>query len=121
YFKDLNRRESCCISPTATLPSDNPYAQIEVFLRPLVCFLPEKYADPLRLYLFDRLPQREIAARLGLGLSATKSRIARARQLLRREIETCFALEVSTDGRGLVSACLRDSCTPLKEFAKSLP
>ena len=98
-----------------------PYAEIERFLFPLISFLPEKYAEPLRLYLFDQLPQREIAERLGLGLSATKSRIQRARKLLRKEIETCFELEMGPDKKGVVNACLRETCQPLKDFEKKLP
>lgn len=123
YFKGLNSQRRVVENSTylATPTTTNPYSQIEKFLRPLVGFLPAKYAEPLRLDLFDRLPQKDIAKRLGLGVSATKSRIQRARRLLRQEIETCFELEAGSNGRGLSDIRLRDSCTPLKNFEKTLP
>ena len=122
YYEETQRGAGKSEVPEDTTAfSPNPYPGIEVFLRPLMGFFPEKYAAPLRMDLFDQLPQKEIAQRLGLGLSATKSRIQRARRLLRREMVTCFELEIGADGKRISSACLKESCTPLKNFADSLP
>lgn len=96
----------------------NIYHDLEEFIQPLLSFLPDKYRIPLQLDL-EGVKQSEIAHRLSLSLTATKSRIQRARKLLKKEIETCFFLEgeccqAPRDFR------LKDSCAPLQEFKKSL-
>lgn len=87
--------------------------ELSVFLEDLINFLPEKYALPLKMSDLEGIAQKDIAVKLNLGLSATKSRIQRAREQLRQEIETCFHLETSKNGSP-ISIELKDSCSPLK-------
>lgn len=82
---------------------------------PLLSFLPEEYAEPLKLSDIDGLKQNDIASRLGLSLTATKSRIQRARQMLKNKFLICCELEVNKDG-GLISASPKQSCKPLQEY-----
>lgn len=85
------------------------------FMEPMLGFLPEEYAVPLKLADLDGMKQAEIAEKLNLSLPATKSRIQRARQLLKAEFLTCCNLE--TDARGnLISFAIKDSCIPLKNY-----
>lgn len=85
------------------------------FMEPMLGFLPEEYAIPLKLSDLDGMKQADIAKKLNLSLPATKSRIQRARQLLKAEFLVCCNLE--TDARGnLISFAIKDSCTPLKNY-----
>lgn len=87
------------------------------FMEPLLGFLPDEYSVPLKLADLEGMKQAEIAKKLNLSLSATKSRIQRARQLLKAEFLICCNLE--TDARGnLISFAIKDSCTPLKNLQK---
>lgn len=69
------------------------------WLRPLVEELPEPYREALRLADLERLPQREVAARLGLSLSGAKSRVQRARRMLGESLGRCCRVELGADGR----------------------
>lgn len=61
--------------------------------------LPAHHAEALRLADIEGLPQKEVAQRLGLGLSAAKSRIQRGRALLGQALLRCCELERDARGR----------------------
>jgi RNA polymerase sigma-70 factor (ECF subfamily) len=63
--------------------------------------LPDGYREAVRLSEIEGLPQQEVADRLGLSLSGTKSRIQRGRLLLRGVLEQCCRFEF--DARGNVT------------------
>jgi RNA polymerase sigma-70 factor (ECF subfamily) len=77
--------------------------------------LPEKYAIPLKMADIEGLKQQEIANKLGLSLTGAKSRIQRARKLLKEEIHTCFHTKECSSA-GLTDFSLRQDCTPLKNL-----
>ena len=85
-------------------------------IRPLMQLLPEKYATPLQLSDIEELKQREVALKLNLSLTATKSRIQRARNLLKEKIIECGNLEKDEKGN-LISLGMRSDC---KRIQKSL-
>lgn len=60
--------------------------------------LPPKYRQALLLYEVEGIAQKDIAERLGLSISGAKSRIQRARQMLRDTILACC--DVKLDRRG---------------------
>jgi len=91
------------------------YREAEEFLLPIIGFLPEAYGTPLRMSDIEGMKQAEIAEKLGLNLSATKSRIQRARQMLKNELLTCCHLETDAQGK-LVGFAVRDSCKPLQDL-----
>lgn len=86
-------------------------------IQPLLNFLSEEYAIPLRMSDLEGIKQAEIAKRLNLSLSATKSRIQRARNLLKAEFLTCCHFEIGPSG-GIISFEIKDSCTPLQQTGK---
>lgn len=94
------------------------WEELSFFLEPLINFLPEKYATPLKMADLKGIPQKDIATKLGLGLSATKSRIQRARMQLKQQILTCFNLETDKNGTP-INFELKDTCNPLKESMKN--
>lgn len=96
---------------------EDAYKEAAEFLLPMINFLPKAYAIPLRMSDIEGLKQADIAKQLGMNLSATKSRIQRARQMLKNELITCCHLEI--DGQGnLISFSIKDSCKPLQELIK---
>ena len=71
-------------------------------VRPMMNALPEKYRLPLLLSELDGLPQKEVAKRLGLSLSAAKSRVQRGREQLKSIFAECCHFEM--DHRGSVTS-----------------
>ena len=108
--QDGNSEGDRAMAPT----EQDLWQQMARHLYPLLRLLPETYATPLRLADLEGLPQQEVAERLGLGLSATKSRIQRARVMLREQIAACSHLELDERGRPLDFA-IRDDCACLQE------
>lgn len=87
------------------------------YIEPLLLFLPEEYAVPLRMADLEGIKQADIAQKLNLSLTATKSRIQRARNLLKAEFITCCHFETDATG-GLISFSIKESCTPLQQLKK---
>jgi len=70
-------------------------------LLPLLETLPEPYRRALKLTDVDRLKQREVATRLGLSLSGAKSRVQRARAMLRDALLNCCSVELDRRGHAM--------------------
>lgn len=68
-------------------------ALISDSLRDLVDRLPAKYQEALVLTEFEGLTQAEMAERLGLSVSGAKSRVQRARAMLRDDLLDCCHFE----------------------------
>jgi RNA polymerase sigma-70 factor (ECF subfamily) len=62
---------------------------VAAYVTSLVEELPEPYRGALQLTEFEGVSQVELAARIGLSVSAAKSRVQRARGMLREEMERC--------------------------------
>jgi RNA polymerase sigma-70 factor, ECF subfamily len=89
------------------------------YITPMLDFLPKKYAEPLKLADIEGLKQADIAKKLNLNLSATKTRIQRARQLLKAEFVTCCHFETDKNGN-IISFEIKDNCKPLQVVKKEL-
>ena len=90
--------------------STDIWTELSFFLEPLLKELPKEYAIPLQMSDIDGIKQQEIADQLGLNLSATKSRIQRARKMLKEQIRTCYHIEM--DQKGIpISFELKSSCS----------
>ncbi|NBC67074.1 MAG: sigma-70 family RNA polymerase sigma factor [Bacteroidetes bacterium] len=72
-------------------------------------YLPEKYGPPLYLADLKQMPQKEVAEKLQLSLPATKSRIQRARKMLKNMIEDCFQFSYTADGN-IADYTLKKDC-----------
>lgn len=90
-----------------------------IYIMPMLEFLPEEYAVPLKLADIDGLRHAQIAEKLGLSLPATKSRISRGRQLLMAEFITCCHFQKDATGN-LLSFEVKNSCLPLQKIKKEL-
>lgn len=89
------------------------------YILPMLNFLPKEYAVPLKLSDIDNMKQADIAQKLNLTLPATKSRIQRARQLLKAEFITCCHFKTDKQGN-LIAFEIKDSCEPLQKVKKNL-
>ncbi|MHB8798565.1 MAG: RNA polymerase sigma factor SigZ [Thermoanaerobaculia bacterium] len=67
-------------------------------LAPLLDGLPAPYRLALSLSEVEGLPQRELARREGLSLSGAKSRVQRARRMLREALLGCCRVEIDRRG-----------------------
>ena len=76
-------------------------AKLAPCLRPMIESLPAAYADVLRLTELEEMPQAQAARRLGLSLTALKSRVRRGRARLRGMLLQCCEFELSSAGRVL--------------------
>jgi len=77
-----------------------PAQQLSRGLKDMIDALPEKYRDPMKLYVFEGFTQAEIAARFDISLSGAKSRVQRGRKLLKEMFERCCHFEF--DQRGVI-------------------
>lgn len=121
---DYYRREAKNKTITQELPevSDQPV------YNPCVCdltefviqnYLPQKYGQALILGDIEKIPQKEIAERLNLTLTATKSRIQRGRKLLRELIEQCVEITYKPDGT-IPGFQLKSNCTLPAELIQEI-
>jgi RNA polymerase sigma-70 factor (ECF subfamily) len=95
------------------------FSEATNYILPMLEFLPKEYAVPLIFSDIDNMKQADIAQKLNLSLSATKSRIRRARQLLNAEFITCCHFKTDKQGN-LISFEIKDSCEPLQKIKKDL-
>lgn len=72
--------------------------------RRMIHALPDGYREAVLLADIEELPHKVVAERLGLSLSATKSRVLRGRLLLRESLDACCRFE--RDRRGSVIDCV---------------
>ncbi|MBE0650925.1 MAG: sigma-70 family RNA polymerase sigma factor [Bacteroidales bacterium] len=120
YYRKQSKFVSQDALPDIAQEDENlAYKEATLFILPMIGFLPEKYALPLKLSDIDNVKQDEIARQLNLTLSAAKSRIQRARQLLKNEFITCCHIETDPQGN-IISFDIKDSCEPLQELKKDL-
>ena len=116
-------RKQAKISTQTTLPElaeedDNQaFKEALQYIQPMLDFLPKEYAEPLRLADIENMKQTDIAKQLNLTLAATKSRIRRARILLKAEFVTCCTFETDVNGT-IICFEIKDSCKPLQKFKK---
>ncbi|HEY6337436.1 MAG TPA: RNA polymerase sigma factor [Candidatus Sulfotelmatobacter sp.] len=62
-------------------------AQVGEVLEQMITALPEKLRQPLILSTIEEMSPREVSATLGISEAAVRSRIFRARQILREKLE----------------------------------
>ena len=89
------------------------YQEANELIEPLMELIPVKYRIPLQLSDIDELKQQEVAHKLNLSLTATKSRIQRARNLLKEKIIECSNLEKDENGN-LISIEIKRDCMPIQ-------
>jgi RNA polymerase sigma-70 factor (ECF subfamily) len=74
--------------PSADAPADRAMhgSQVGALLERLISALPEKLREPLIFSAIEEMSPREVAATLGINEAAVRSRVFRARQILREKL-----------------------------------
>ncbi len=86
--------------PDIELEDLSSFQSLALCMQPLVHTLPPRYRDALLAADFRNEPLAAIAEANGnLTVSAIKSRVGRARAMLRERLSSCCDLERATDGR----------------------
>lgn len=76
----------------------------------MITLLPDDYREALLLSEVQGLTQKEIAERLGISLPAAKSRVQRAKKMLRELFQLCCELQYDRQGKVIDYHPRRDSC-----------
>jgi RNA polymerase sigma-70 factor, ECF subfamily len=95
------------------------YQEAVEYILPMINLLPSHYAVPLRLADVEGIKQTEIARQLNLGISATKSRIQRARGMLKDLFAECCQMEMDGQGR-LLTFDIKPDCRSLQAYKKNV-
>lgn len=78
---------------------EDPARRIEPSVREMIEQLPAPYRDALLLVEYEGVSQKELAARLGISASGAKSRVQRARSMLKEMLMHCCHFELDRHGR----------------------
>lgn len=100
------------LSDETAEPSGRNMVDLTASLRRFVAELPKPYRDALVRHEFQGQSIREVAVALGLTETATKSRVRRARLLVKEMLERCCRFEF--DRRGRVIEAVPRNCACAK-------
>jgi RNA polymerase sigma-70 factor, ECF subfamily len=76
------------VASTETLADETMHGQrVEAALEKLIAALPTKLREPLVLSTIEEMSPREVGAALGINEAAVRSRVFRARQILKEKLE----------------------------------
>ena len=89
---------------------ENLNQQVSGWLSHLVAQLPCDYREAVALSELNGVPQIEVAERIGLSVSGTKSRVQRGRKMLKAMLLQCCHFEFDRGGN-VVDYEQKDSCT----------
>lgn len=81
--RNIQRHRKRVVSMAQAEPAGEAYIPENLALKAAIDALPEKLRTPLLLYHMENYLEREIAAALGLSVTAVKNRLFRARRALR--------------------------------------
>ena len=88
---------------------DDNYLLLTKCFKPMINTLPEKYRTALLLVDIEGLKQSAAASKLNITLSGTKSRVQRARQMLKAAYFDCCAIHFNYQGQ-LHDVAPRNQC-----------
>ncbi|MCP4219460.1 MAG: RNA polymerase sigma factor SigZ [bacterium] len=85
-------------------------------LSELVEELPEKYRNVMKLYEFESFTHKEIAHRLGISVSASKTRVQRSREKLQESLKCCCRSRVESKNKRSAS---HSNCSYLQKRGRN--
>lgn len=98
YYRRRRDRADLVDLPEPERPDSDAEQLIASGLREMIEELPDKYRDALMMTEFQGVSQVQMAERLGLSVSGAKSRVQRARGMLRDELLACCHFEFDRRG-----------------------
>lgn len=79
-------------------------------VKKMIKHLPEKYSDVFILYETEKLTHKQIAEKLNISVSGSKTRLQRAREKLRELLVSCCKVESDIYGNVLNSCSEEENC-----------
>ncbi|UKN03629.1 RNA polymerase sigma factor SigZ [Paracrocinitomix mangrovi] len=79
-------------------------------LLPLINSLPDKYADALKQTHYKNIQQKDLAIAEGISYSAYKSRVQRARQMIKDQMVACCNPTVDVYGNVIEKEACKSAC-----------
>jgi RNA polymerase sigma-70 factor (ECF subfamily) len=95
--------------PEAESPEGDDAVDLRPALKRFIAELPPMYREPLVRHEYQGESIDEVAKSLGLSLTAAKSRVRRARIMLREMLDRCCRFEFDRRGR-VIAATPRQTC-----------
>ena len=109
-------RKDCCPDTTEEVPTnmetmadDKNYKLANSFMKEMIDALPQIYKQALIEVEINGISQKQLAAELGISYSGLKSRVQRAKEMLRQSILDCCEYKFDSYGN-VVSCCGQDCC-----------
>lgn len=101
YYRKANPLDDIPFELTDLEDENDPFAlqDIQTCIVPMIKSLPEDYRDALFMTELNGLSQKEMAEKLQISYSAAKSRVQRARSLLKEALSKCCSFEHDSKGR----------------------
>ena len=90
-------------------PTEQAAVDLTPTLRRFIGRLPRAHREPLVRHEFEGAPLEQVAKEMHLTLTATKSRVQRARAMLRKMLDQCCRFEFDRRGR-VIEATPRKHC-----------
>lgn len=85
------------------------------YIQPLLNYLPANYSEALRMEMLSGLKQDEIAGKLNIGHGTLRTRLTRAKKMLKEKIMECAELETDSAGR-ISDFIIKSSCNSPQNF-----
>jgi RNA polymerase sigma-70 factor (ECF subfamily) len=79
------------------------------YIQPLLKQLPVNYSEALRMEMLSGLKQDEIAGKLNIGHGTLRTRLTRAKKMLKEKIMECAEFETDSAGR-ISNFFIKSSC-----------
>jgi RNA polymerase sigma-70 factor, ECF subfamily len=104
FYRKNNREKNLTAESLSEVNTEHDYnACVAHCLNQLVYSLPEPYQQALVKAEIEGLPQTQLASALGLSHSGAKSRVQRARKMLKEKLMELYSIE--TDPYGNIIVC----------------
>jgi len=75
---------------------------VSLCLREMITTLPDKYREALELAELKEMSQLELSQKLNISYSGAKSRVQRARQMLRAKMDNAYRIQFDHYGNAMV-------------------
>jgi RNA polymerase sigma-70 factor (ECF subfamily) len=108
--KSLEALPEDLVDPEEVTQNENANAEMAACLKGMIYQLPEKYKEALLLTEFQNFTQKELADKLGMSVSGAKSRVQRARSMLKEILLGCCSLEFDRFGNVIDYQQIQKNC-----------
>ncbi|HSH66776.1 MAG TPA: sigma-70 family RNA polymerase sigma factor [Bacteroidia bacterium] len=113
YFRKANKTISFDFDVTETPNDKSIVGEASDYIKVLLKLLPDNYSTPLYMSDIKGIDQKSIAEKLNLTLPNTKSRIQRARVMLKERFLECCSVTFGENGE-MISFDIKPQCTELQ-------